>query len=70
VFGAALESRPAALKLEGMRLAANLPLMALAPAVGLWPVSALGWVALLVYTLLSAIVVYCARGHFTRLAGS
>jgi hypothetical protein len=69
VFGAALENRPAALKLEGVRLAANLPLMALAPVVGLWPGTALGWVVLLSYTLASAIAVYCARGHFTRLAG-
>jgi len=69
VFGAALENRSAALKLEGVRLAANLPLMALAPVVGLWPGSALGWAVLLTYTLVSAIVVYCARGRFTRLAG-
>lgn len=69
VFGAALENRPAALKLEGVRLVANLPLMAVAPAVGLWPASALGWTVLLTYTLLSAIALYCARGRFTRLAG-
>jgi alkylglycerol monooxygenase len=69
VFGAALENRPAALRLESLRLVANLPLMALAPVVGLWPFSALGWVVLLGYTLASAILLYCARGRVTRLAG-
>jgi hypothetical protein len=69
VFGVALENRPWALKLEGLRLAANWPLLALAPLVGLWPASALGWMALLAYTLVSTIAVYCARGQLTRLAG-
>jgi hypothetical protein len=69
VFGMALENRPSALRLEGVRLAANLPLVALAPIAGLWPANSLVWAALLVYTLLSTIAVYCARGHFTRLAG-
>ena len=64
MWGAALESRPAALRLEGMRLAVNLPSMALAP------MSSWGGAVLLVYTLLSANAVYCARGQFTRLAGS
>jgi hypothetical protein len=70
VFGATLENRPAALKLEGLRLVVNLPLMASAPVVGLWPVTSTGWAVLLAYTALSAIAVYCARGRFTRLAGS
>jgi sterol desaturase/sphingolipid hydroxylase (fatty acid hydroxylase superfamily) len=69
VFGMALENRPSALRLEGVRLAANLPLVALAPIAGLWPANSLVWAALLIYTLLSTIAVYCARGHFTRLAG-
>ncbi len=69
VLGATLENSPVALWLEGMRLTANVPLMALAPVVGLWPASSLGWVGLLTYTLVSAIAVYCAREHFIRLAG-
>lgn len=69
VFGVALENRPAALKLEGVRLVANWPLMALAPVVGLWSASSLGWAALLTYTLLSTIAMYRAHGRFIRLAG-
>jgi hypothetical protein len=37
-----------ALKLELLRLASNVPLVWLAPLVGLWPASAVGWVGLLV----------------------
>lgn len=70
VFGAALEDRPSAMKLEGLRLAANLPLMAVAPVVGLWQVSALGWVMTLAYTALSAAALYGARVRITRLEGS
>ena len=39
VLGAALEDRPWSLKLEGARLLLNLPLVWLAPLVGLWPAS-------------------------------
>ncbi|MEB0077450.1 sterol desaturase family protein [Pseudomonas sp. CCI3.2] len=70
VLGVALENRPWAIKLESARLALNIPLMGLAPMVGMWSVSSLGWVALLTYVLLSAMGLYCARGHFIRLAGS
>lgn len=70
VLGVALENRPWAIKLECARLGLNLPLMGLAQSVGLWTVSSLGWVALLTYVLLSAMGLYCARGHFSRLAGS
>ena len=53
VLGVALENRPWALKLELLRLASNVPLVWLAPVVGLWPASAVGWVGLLSYSLLS-----------------
>ncbi|WP_223544687.1 sterol desaturase family protein [Pseudomonas sp. A-B-19] len=68
VLGVALENRPWALKLEWMRLASNLPLVWLAPMVGLWPASAVGWVGLLSYSLLSGIGLYCCRNRITRLA--
>lgn len=68
VLGVALENRPWALKLELVRLASNLPLAWLAPMVGLWPASALGWVGLLSYSLLSGIGLYCCRNRITRLA--
>ncbi|PXX74777.1 hypothetical protein SAMN05660489_01138 [Pseudomonas sp. LAMO17WK12:I10] len=45
-IGVALENRPWALQMELLRLASNLPLVWLAPLVGLWPASALGWVGL------------------------
>ncbi|KPN88238.1 sterol desaturase family protein [Pseudomonas nunensis] len=67
-LGVALENRPWTLKLELVRLASNLPLMWLAPLVGLWPASAVGWVGLLSYSLLSGIGLYCCRNRFTRLA--
>ena len=44
--------------------------LGLAQALGLWAVSPLGWVTLLTYVLLSAMGLYCARGHFIRLADS
>ena len=68
VLGVALENRPWALKLELLRLASNVPLVWLAPLVGLWPASAVGWVGLLSYSLLSGIGLYCCRNRFTRLA--
>jgi hypothetical protein len=68
VLGVALENRPQALKLELLRLASNLPLVWLAPMVGLWPGSAVGWVGLLSYSLLSGIGLYCCRNRFTRWA--
>lgn len=66
-LGVALENRPWALKLELLRLASNVPLVWLAPFVGLWPASAVGWVGLLSYSLLSGIGLYCCRDRFTRL---
>lgn len=67
-LGVALENRPWALKLELLRLASNVPLIWLAPVVGLWPASAVGWVGLLSYSLFSVIGLYCCRNRFTRLA--
>jgi hypothetical protein len=67
-LGMALENRPQALKLELLRLASNVPLVWLAPLVGLWPASAAGWVGVLSYSLLSGIGLYCCRNRFTRLA--
>ena len=69
VLGAGLENRPWALKLEWLRLALNVPLVWLAPVAGLWPASALGWVGLSSYTLLSVMGLYVCRGRITRLAG-
>lgn len=68
VLGVALENRPWALKLELLRLASNLPLVWLAPVVGLWPASAAGWVGLFSYSLLSGIGLYYCRNRITRLA--
>jgi sterol desaturase/sphingolipid hydroxylase (fatty acid hydroxylase superfamily) len=68
VLGVALENRPWALKLELLRLALNVPLVWLAPILGLWPASAVGWVGLLSYSLLSGIGLYCCRNRLTRLA--
>src|SRR5471030_9905 len=67
-LGVALENRPWAWKLELLRLASNVPLVWLAPLVGLWPASAQGWVGLISYSLLSGIGLYCCRNRFTRLA--
>jgi len=67
-LGVALENRPWAVKLELLRLASNVPLVWLAPMVGLWPASAVGWIALLSYSLLSGIGLYCCRDRVTRLA--
>lgn len=68
VLGMALENRPQALTLELLRLASNLPLAWLAPMVGLWPSSVVGWLGLLSYSLLSGIGLYCCRNRFTRWA--
>ena len=57
-----------ALKLELLRLASNVPLVWLAPRAGLWPASAVGWVGLLSYSLISGIGLYCCRNRSTRLA--
>ncbi|MBF6040527.1 MULTISPECIES: sterol desaturase family protein [Pseudomonas] len=67
-LGVALENRPWALKLELLRLVSNVPLVWLAPLAGLWPASAVGWIGLLSYSLLSVIGLYCCRNRFTRLA--
>ena len=61
VLGAALENRPWAVRLEVLRLGLNLPAFALAGWTGLGPVTALGWVALLSYSLLSLIGLYLSR---------
>ncbi|WP_339545268.1 sterol desaturase family protein [Pseudomonas sp. RA_35y_Pfl2_P32] len=68
VLGMALENRPQALRLELLRLVSNLPLVWLAPLVGLWPASHLVWVGLCVYCVLSGIALYGCRKSFTRLA--
>ena len=69
VLGAGLENRPWALKLEWLRLALAVPLVWLAPWAGLWPASALGWVGLLSYTVLSVMGLYMCRNRITQLAG-
>lgn len=69
VLGAGLENRPWALKLEWLRLGLNVPLVALAPLLGLWPASVLGWVGLLSYSALSIIGLYLCRHRVTQLAG-
>ncbi|SFS28719.1 sterol desaturase family protein [Pseudomonas sp. NFACC42-2] len=66
-LGVALENRPRALKVELIRLALNVPLVWLAPVIGLWPASNLGWLGLVSYSLLSVIGLYCCRGRLTRL---
>ncbi len=68
VLGAALENRPWALRLELLRLAANLPLVWLAPQGGLWPGSPEVWGGLLGYSLRSGIGLYYCREGFTGLA--
>ncbi|MBK5531891.1 sterol desaturase family protein [Pseudomonas sp. TH08] len=67
-LGVALENRPWALKVELLRLASNVPLVSLAPVVGLWPASPLMWAGLLGYSLLSGIGLYVCRQRITRLA--
>ena len=67
-LGVALENRSWALKLELLRLASNVPLVWLAPVAGLWPASAVGWIGLLSYSLLSVIGLCCSRTRITRLA--
>ena len=66
-LGVALENRPWAFKVELVRLALNVPLVWLAPLVGLWPASNLGWLGLVSYSLLSVIGLYCCRSRLTRL---
>ncbi|UVM27230.1 sterol desaturase family protein [Pseudomonas sp. B21-021] len=68
VLGVALENRPWAGRLEVLRLASNLPLVWLAPLVGLWSASPGMWVGLLSYSLLSGIGLYGCRQRLTRLA--
>lgn len=67
-LGVALENRPWALKVELLRLASNVPLVLLAPVVGLWPASPVAWAGLLGYSLLSGIGLYGVRQRITRLA--
>ncbi|WP_300628330.1 sterol desaturase family protein [Pseudomonas sp.] len=67
-LGVALENRRWALKVEWVRLGLNVPLVGLAPWLGLWPASNLGWLGLASYSLLSVIGLYCCRSRLTRLA--
>lgn len=67
-LGVALENRPWALKVELLRLGSTLPLVWLAPLLGLWPASPLAWAGLLGYSLLSGIGLYGCRQRVTRLA--
>lgn len=67
-LGVALENRPWALKVELLRLVSNLPLVWLAPLLGLWPASPVMWAGLLSYSLLSGIGLYVCRQRITRLA--
>jgi sterol desaturase/sphingolipid hydroxylase (fatty acid hydroxylase superfamily) len=69
VLGTALENRPWALRLELLRLGLNAPAMLLAGTTGLWPVTALAWVLLLGYSLLSLFGLYGSR-FLARNAGS
>ncbi len=66
-LGAALEDRPWALKVELLRLAANVPLVALAAPVGLWPYTGWAWPCLLAYSLVSLCGLYWQRGASLRL---
>lgn len=67
-LGVSLENRPWALKVELLRLGLNVPLVWLAPLVGLWPASPMIWAGLLGYSLLSGIGLYSCRQRVTRLA--
>jgi sterol desaturase/sphingolipid hydroxylase (fatty acid hydroxylase superfamily) len=67
-LGVALENRPWALKVELLRLGFNVPLLWLAPLVGLWPASPLMWAGLLGYSLLSVGGLYVSRQRVIRLA--
>ncbi|MFJ2479721.1 sterol desaturase family protein [Pseudomonas sp. NPDC087598] len=67
-LGVALENRHWTLKVELLRLALNLPLVWLAPLVGLWPASPVIWAGLLGYSLLSVGGLYVSRQRVTRLA--
>jgi alkylglycerol monooxygenase len=53
-FGAWLENRPTALRLELLRLALNVPLLVLLQGAGLLPLASLGWLLVVVYSLGSA----------------
>jgi hypothetical protein len=67
-LGVALENRPWALKIELLRLSLNVPLLWLAPLVGLWPASPVMWAGLLGYSLLSVGGLYMSRQRVIRLA--
>ena len=67
-LGVSLENRPWALKVELLRLGLKVPLVWLAPLVGLWPASPMIWAGLLGYSLLSGIGLYSCRQRVTRLA--
>lgn len=69
VLGAALEDRPWALRLELWRLALNWPALLLAGWTGSGPVTALGWVALFAYSLLSLAGLYLSRLQFGQARG-
>ena len=63
VIGTWLENRPAARRLELLRLALNLPTLWLALQLGLLPALPLFWPLLLGYSLLSLVALYCTPGE-------
>ncbi len=63
VIGTWLENRPAARRLELLRLALNLPAVWLALQLGLLPAQPLLWPLLLGYSLLSLVALYCTSGE-------
>jgi sterol desaturase/sphingolipid hydroxylase (fatty acid hydroxylase superfamily) len=63
VIGTWLENRPAARRLELLRLALNLPAVWLALQLGLLPAQPLLWPLLLGYSLLSLVALYCTPGE-------
>ncbi len=63
VIGTWLENRPAARRLELLRLALNLPTLWLALQLGLLPALPLLWPLLLGYSLLSLVALYCTPGE-------
>ncbi|MGC1329880.1 sterol desaturase family protein [Pseudomonas sp.] len=69
-LGAALEDRTWALKLEVLRLAANVPLVALAVPWGLWAANSWAWPVLLAYSVASGIGLWWLRGAGIRLGAA
>ena len=68
VIGTWLENRPAARRLELLRLALNLPTLWLALQLGLLPALPLLWPLLLGYSLLSLVALYCTPGERSTVA--